>query len=90
MALTSQPQHAGFSLTLELHEARLLRPSWVQIRQVRTLAVEKIGKRLTAFQPEDLPRVIEGLNEIISSGPGHGGDALPHVPTEPELHKAAS
>ncbi len=66
VALTSQPQRAGFPLTLELHEAGLPRPSWVKISQVRTLAVERIGKRLTRVRSEDLARVIEGLNEIIS------------------------
>jgi mRNA interferase MazF len=38
----------------------------VKISQIRTLAVERIGERLTRVTPEDLARVIEGLNEIIS------------------------
>lgn len=66
LALTSQPQRAGFPLTLELHTADLPRRSWVKISQIRTLAVERIGERLTRVTPEDLARVIEGLNEIIS------------------------
>ena len=67
VALTSQPQRAGFPLTLELDAAGLPRRSWVKISQIRTLAVERIGARLTRITPEDLARVIEGLNEIISS-----------------------
>ena len=67
VALTSQPQRSGFPLTLELRVDGLPRPSWVKISQIRTLAVERIGKRLTRVMPEDLARVIEGLNEIISS-----------------------
>ena len=66
VALTSQPQRAGFPLTLELATADLPRRSWVKISQIRTLAVERIGERLTRVTPEDLARVIEGLNEIIS------------------------
>lgn len=66
VALTSQPQRAGFPLTLELQTPDLPRQSWVKISQIRTLAVERIGERLTRVTPEDLARVIEGLNEIIS------------------------
>jgi mRNA interferase MazF len=66
VALTSQPQRAGFPLTLELTTADLPRRSWVKISQIRTLAVERIGERLTRVTPEELARVIEGLNEIIS------------------------
>jgi mRNA interferase MazF len=66
VALTSQPQRAGFPLTLELQTADLPRRSWVKISQIRTLAVERIGERLTRVTPEELARVIEGLNEIIS------------------------
>ncbi|MCZ7562552.1 MAG: type II toxin-antitoxin system PemK/MazF family toxin [Burkholderiales bacterium] len=42
-ALTSQPQRAGFPLTLELKTAKLRKRSWVKISQIRTLAVERIG-----------------------------------------------
>ena len=65
VALTSQPQRAGFPLTLELPLAGLPRRSWVKISQIRTLAVERIGERLARVTPEDLVRVIEGHNEII-------------------------
>ena len=66
-ALTSQPPRAGFPLTLELRSTRLPKPSWVEISQVRTLAVERIGARLGRATPEELSQVIEGLNEIIGS-----------------------
>ncbi len=46
VAITSQPQKAGFPLTLELSSPKLPKRSWVKISQVRTLAVERIGKRL--------------------------------------------
>lgn len=65
MALTSQPQRAGFPLTLELQAKGLPKKSWVKISQIRTLAVERIGQRLGKVSPEELAQVIEGLNEII-------------------------
>jgi mRNA interferase MazF len=64
-ALTSQPQRAGFPLTLELQAARLPKRSWVKISQIRTLAVERIGAKLGRVSPEELSQVVEGLNEII-------------------------
>lgn len=65
MALTSQPQRAAFPLTLELTAPRLPKRSWVKISQIRTLAVERIGKRLGRASPEELAQVVEGLNEIV-------------------------
>ncbi|MEW6106088.1 MAG: type II toxin-antitoxin system PemK/MazF family toxin [Bacillota bacterium] len=65
VALTSQPQRAGFPLTLELQSKGLPKRSWVKISQIRTLAVERIGPRLGKVSPEELAQVIEGLTEII-------------------------
>jgi mRNA interferase MazF len=65
MALTSQPQRAGFPLTLELQGAKLPKRFWVKISQIRTLSVERIGARLGRASPEEVSQVVEGLNEII-------------------------
>jgi mRNA interferase MazF len=65
MALTSQPQKAGFPLTLELETKQLPKRSWVKISQIRTLAVERLGNRLGRVTPEELALVLEGLDEII-------------------------
>ena len=67
MALTSQPQKAGFPLTLELSDPALPKRSWIKISQVRTLSTERLGKRITRLVEKDLDLVIEGLNEIIGS-----------------------
>ena len=67
VALTSQPQRAGFPLTLEVHAKGLPKKSWVKISQIRTLAVEQIGKVIGRASPEDVDQVIEGLNEIIGT-----------------------
>ena len=45
VAITSQPQRAGFPLTLELSENKLPKKSWVKISQIRTLSTKRIGKR---------------------------------------------
>jgi mRNA interferase MazF len=67
VALTSQPQRAGFPLTLQLDSTRLPKPSWVKISQIRTLSVQRIGKKLAAVTPEEVARVIDGLNEILGA-----------------------
>jgi len=67
MAITSQPQRASFPLTLELKQGRLPKRSWVKISQIRTLSVERIGKRIGRVSPEELIQVVEGLNEIIGT-----------------------
>lgn len=67
VALTSQPQRAGFPLTLELRAAKLPKRSWVKISQIRTLAVERIGAKLTRISPEEMAQVVEGLNEIVGA-----------------------
>lgn len=67
VALTSQEPRAGFPLTLESAAPGLPKRSWIKISQIRTLAVERIGARLgRSAEEEELARVIEGLNEIIS------------------------
>ena len=66
MAITSQPQKAGFPLTYELTSGDLPKQSWVKMSQVRTLSVSRIGERIGQVDPEDIGRLIEGLNEILA------------------------
>ncbi|RJR23328.1 MAG: type II toxin-antitoxin system PemK/MazF family toxin [Desulfobacteraceae bacterium] len=65
VALTSQPQRAGFPLTLELTEKKFPKKSWVKISQIRTLSVKRIGEKIASVSDEELSLIIEGLNEII-------------------------
>ena len=67
MALTSRAQRAGFPLTLELQGKGLPKRTWVKISQVRTLSVERIGRRLGRASPDELDLIIEGLNEILGA-----------------------
>ncbi|MDH3259114.1 MAG: type II toxin-antitoxin system PemK/MazF family toxin [Deltaproteobacteria bacterium] len=67
VAITSQPQRAGFPLTLEVKSVKLPKRSWVKISQTRTLSIERLGRKVGKVSPEELERVIEGLNEIIGT-----------------------
>lgn len=66
VAITSQPQRAGFPLVLPLEGIRLPKPSWVKIGQVRTLSTERLGRKLGTVSPEELVRIIDGLFEIVA------------------------
>ena len=65
LAITSQPQRAGFPLTLRLQSGTLPKESWVKISQIRILSVKRLGSKLGQVTPEELDRLIKGLNEIV-------------------------
>ena len=65
VALTSQPQRAGYPLTFELGGTKLPKKSWVKISQIRTLSVKRIRKKISRVSEEELAIIIEGLNEIV-------------------------
>lgn len=67
LAITSQAQRAGFPLTVELLSGGLPKRSWVKVSQIRTLSIERLERRIGRVSPEELVRVVEGLNEIIAS-----------------------
>ena len=65
MAITSQPQKAGFPLSLGLPKEILPKPSWVKISQIRTIPVSRLGKRIAVLDVEPLGQLIDGLLELI-------------------------
>lgn len=65
VALTSQPQRAVFPLSLELQSPSLPKKTWVKISQIRNLSVQRIGDLLGEASPEELAKVVDGLNEIV-------------------------
>jgi mRNA interferase MazF len=67
LAITGQPQRAGFPLTFELSSKKLPKKSWVKISQIRTLSVERIRNKIDHASPEEMIEIIEGLNEIVGS-----------------------
>ncbi|MFH0975996.1 MAG: type II toxin-antitoxin system PemK/MazF family toxin [Spirochaetota bacterium] len=66
IALTSQPQKAGYPLTYQLNNLKLPKTSWVKISQIRTLSIQRIGKKISKVSDNELNQIIDGLNEIIS------------------------
>jgi len=65
MALTSQPQKAGFPLTMPLDIFKPQKSAWVKISQIRTLSTLRLGKKVGRLNPEQLAQVIDGLFEIV-------------------------
>ena len=65
MAITSQAPSAGFPLTLELTSTAMPKRSWVKISHVRTLSVERLGRKIGRVSSEELAKIIDGLNEIV-------------------------
>jgi mRNA interferase MazF len=65
VAMTGHEPRAGFPLTLESKAAGLNKRSWIKISQIRTLSVDRIGRRLARATDEELGRVLDGLNEIL-------------------------
>jgi mRNA interferase MazF len=66
MAITSQLQRSGFPLTMELAEGRLPKKSWIKISQIRTISVERLGRRICRIDDSELNTTIEGLLELIA------------------------
>ena len=60
LALTSQPQRAGYPLTFELGGKKLPKKSWVKISQIRTLSVKRIRKKISKASEEELAIITEG------------------------------
>ncbi len=65
MAITSQPQKAGFPLTLALPANVLPKPSWVKISQIRTISVDRLGQKIAVLDSETLGQLIDGLLELV-------------------------
>lgn len=65
VAIISQPQRAGYPLTMELVDTELPKKSWVKISQIRILSTKRIEKKIAKASDEELALVIDGLNEII-------------------------
>ena len=64
MAITSQPQRAGFPLTLPLGKVGG-KEAWLKISQIRVLSTERIGRKISKLKPELMTQAVEGLNELV-------------------------
>lgn len=64
-AITSKEPKVGFPLVFELTDENLPKRSWVKISQIKTLSISRLSKKLGEAKPEELIKLVEGLNEII-------------------------
>lgn len=65
VALTSKEPRAAFPLVVECTARGLPKRSWIKVSQIRTLAVERVGRRIAHASAEEVSRVLDGLDEII-------------------------
>ena len=66
LAITSQPQRAGYPLTWELPAGTLPRESWLKLSQIRTLATERLGDPIAVLRDEDIDSIVAGVTALIS------------------------
>ena len=64
MAITSQPQRAGFPLTWAMGKLGG-KEAWLKISQVRVLSTQRLGRKLGKATPEQFAQAIEALDEIV-------------------------
>jgi mRNA interferase MazF len=65
MAISSQPQRAGFPLTYPVPTGILPQPSWVKISQVRTLSTERLRDQVGQVSEPELKRIFDGLSQLV-------------------------
>jgi len=65
LAITSQPHTAGFPLTHQIEGLKMPKPSWVKVSQVRTLSIERLGKRIGSVSAEEVGHIVDGLFELV-------------------------
>lgn len=65
LALTSQPQRAGFPLTYLLNDFLKDKKAWVKISQIRTLSTLRLDSKMGHIPLSDMSKILEGLNKII-------------------------
>jgi len=65
MAITSQPQRAGYPLTWRVPPGTLPKGSWVKVSQVRTLSAERLTDRLGQLSDRDVEQLVQALLELI-------------------------
>lgn len=66
MAITSQPQRAGFPFTIHLPPGALPKDSWLKISQIRTISIDRLGSRIALLPPDTLNQAIDGVLELVS------------------------
>ena len=66
--MSSQPQRPGHPFTWRAPPGTIPGPrqaSWVKITQIRTLAVERLGRRIGRVDEPNLTDLVDGLLQTI-------------------------
>ncbi|HYL75805.1 MAG TPA: type II toxin-antitoxin system PemK/MazF family toxin [Bryobacteraceae bacterium] len=53
-------------MTLQLPADKLPKQSWVKISQIRTISVERLGKRIASMEAAELAQIVDGLLELVT------------------------
>ncbi len=65
LAITSQPQRAGYPVTWRVPPGILAKDSWVKIAQVRILSTERLSGRLGRLNRDHLREIVAALRRHI-------------------------
>jgi mRNA interferase MazF len=65
-SISSQQPKLPFPLSYPLPDGLLPRPSWVLIFQIRSLAVERLGKRIARLENDEVDWVVAGLSKLVT------------------------
>ena len=65
VAITSRAQRAGYPLSWKIPDGILPKQSWVKISQVRTLSIERLGRRIARLEEEHVGEIVDGLFELV-------------------------
>jgi mRNA interferase MazF len=65
LAITGQPQRAGYPLSWPVPQGVLSKKSWVKISQVRTLSTERLSTRVARLDESEVREIVDGLLELI-------------------------
>ena len=81
MALTSQPQRPGHPLTWKLTSPVAGKDAWVKLSQIRTLAAERLGRRVALLDAADVGRLVDACTNLSAKAarlqPVHPVTVLP-------------
>jgi mRNA interferase MazF len=66
MAITSQPQRAGFPVAYEMQTQHMPKRSWIKISQIRTISTDRLTKRICRVDEAEVNKAIEGLLDLIT------------------------
>lgn len=65
LAITGKSPRASFPLSAPLPAAFMPKPSWVKINQVRTISIDRFGRKIGHLDEVEVDRIVEGLIEIV-------------------------